>query len=488
MKKKTSTLFLCFALSSLALSLCAVCSVFNGDSLTKANEKATNYCADITFGSEKFTGSNTLSSFSFTLTNISASVDDVSKCYGYTSAGQYAARIGSGSAGGSFTLSFSNSLPLSSLRVLAFQYESGKSPTLTIKDDSSYSAAQTVTGVTSSTQIGDCLGSDWLSYTGFDGSVSSLTFTSSARLLLAKVVFVMGDAPAYSSDYSSYSSNEETSSEDVSSSSNPSSSASKSSSSLISSSSSSVSSSKEESSEGEHSYPYDTSEYYTSYQNGTYINYIDLSPYTSVRLEPIVSEDGQNVSCYALKDDGTFRLVETLSKGGVYTDPNEVACYINAFNECPANYALYSSGNEYTFPSGTQSSANAYKTAYATYGSKTRLYTYYARTTGYVKAFPVDTTSSDFHYWEVDFDIDGTYASSSSKANRGAGRLVVFPYGVTTSSYASGANFIVKTLDHYQHAREFCNFLEGWGNNCEMECTDGDYESYSSLTNTTLSF
>ena len=328
--------------------------------------------------------------------------------------------------------------------------------------------------------INDCLNSDWLCFTGYDGEVSSLTFESSARLFLAKVVFVLSDAPAYSSDYSSYSSSSE---EKTSSSSSSSSSSSESSS--KSPSSSSKSSSSEE---GEHSYPFpETSQYYTSYQNGTYTNHIDLSPSVSTRIEPVVSEDGESVDCYAKNSSGRYYVVETIYKGGVYTDSNEVAYYINAFGECPANYVLYTSGNYSYFPDGALSKTEAMKDAYNTYGNKGRLYTYYSRLDGYVPYVPVDTSGSDFHYWEVDIAVTDAYASSTS-FNRGAGRLIVFPDGVTTDGYEDNKTFIVKTLDHYRHAREFANYLEGWGANFDMECTDSDYESYSSLTTESLTF
>ena len=359
-------------------------------------------------------------------------------------------------------MKFSSPISLTSLRVLAFRYSSSLSSTLSIYEDSSFQPSKDVEAV-DGTNIGDCLNSDWLCFTGYDGNVSSLTFKSSARLFLAKVVFVLSDAPAYSSDYSSYSSSSETKSS--------------------ASSSSSKSSSSEE---GEHHYPFDaTSSYYTSYSSGTYTNYIDLSPSVDARIEPVASKDGESVDCYAKNVSGRYYVAETIYKGGIYTDSNEVACYINAFGECPANYVLYTSSGYSNFPDGTLSKYDAMKYTYNTYGNKGRLYTYYNWSDGYVSYLPVDMDSSDFHYWEVDIAVTSAYASSAN-FNRGSGRLIVFPGGVTTSGYDEDKTFIVKTIDHYQHAREFANYLEGWGANFDMECTKGDYESYSSLTTESL--
>lgn len=484
MKKRRTSFIFCAALSSLALLSCTLVAAFSQRDLTLANQSQTTYCADITFGqnshdeSTKFSGSS-----SFSATNVDISeVTDIARCFVGNGVGEYALKMGNSSTGGKFTLKFSSSLPLTSLRVLAFQYKTNSS-TLSVYEDSSFQPTNSVNAMDGNS-IYDCLSSDWLCYTGFDGNVSSLTFESSARLYLAKVVFVLSDTPAYSSDYSSYSSsNEEKTSSSSSSSSSSSESTSKS-----SSSSSSSSSSETSSEEGEHSYPLaDTSEYYTSYSSGGYTNYIDLSPSVGNRIEPVVSEDGTSIDCYAKNSSGRYYVVETIYKGGIYTDSNEVACYINAFGECPANYVLYSNSKYSNFPDGTLSQTNAKKYTYNTYGNKGRLYTYYNQLDGYVTSVPVDTDGSNFHYWEVDIAVTDAYASGTS-FNRGGGRLIVFPDGVTTGTYDSGKTFIVKTIDHYQHAREFANYLEGWGANFDMECTNSDYESYSSLTTESLTF
>ncbi len=477
MKNRKSTFLFCAALSSLALLSCALVNALSREGLTLANQSQSTYCADITFGQSSHDETNLLSgTSSFSTTNIDISeVTDVSKCYVGSGCGEYALKMGSSSKSGIFTLKFSSSLPITSLRVLAYQYKNNSS-TLSVYEDSSFKPSNDVNAVDGGS-IYDCLSSDWLCYTGFDGNVSSLTFESSARLYLAKVVFVLSDTPAYSSDYSSYSSSSEERSSSSSSSSE-----------VTSPESSSKSSSSNSSSEeNEHSYPFDTSEYYTSYSSGAFTNYIDLSPSTDTRVEPVVSEDGRSVDCYAKNSNGRYYVVETIYKGGVYTDSNEVACYINAFGECPANYVLYSNSRYSNFPDGTLSSSKAKEYVYNTYGSKGRLYTYYSQLDGYVTSVPVDSEDNDFHYWEVDIAVTDAYASSTS-FNRGGGRLVVFPYGVTTSTYDSGKTFIVKTIDHYQHAREFANYLEGWGANFDMECTHSDYESYSSLTTESLTF
>jgi hypothetical protein len=150
-------------------------------------------------------------------------------------------------------------------------------------------------------------------------------------------------------------------------------------------------------------------------------------------------------------------VVKTLTKGTVYTDPSDVSLYYQAFTALPKNYLHYTSSNL----------TKVKKTAYNTYGTSARLYTEYSRTDGYTQYFP---TLNTYYYTEADIAVDSTYASSASW-NRGTGRLVIVPSGVTT--YGSDP-WIVKTIDHYEHFCEFYNYGNAFGSLFNGEGGTGD--------------
>jgi len=313
-----------------------------------------------------------------------------------------------------------------------------------------YSVSQDVSA-TEGTDISDCLASSWLSYTGFSGSISSLTFAGvTNRVNLCKFVVVLDGASSYNSSALS-------------------------SSGYVSSYSSSSKASSSTSFDSV-SYSYaNTSNSWSSLTNTSYSNnYIDATAGVTYRLSP-KSVSGDNATCYKVtQNGGTYykTAVETITKGGVYTDPNEVALYYNAFASFPANYSHYTSSNL----SSVKSSA------YASFGNKARLYTEYSKTSGYTTIMPTLNYPTGFNYIEADIASTSAYASSASW-NRGSARLVIFPSGTTKDN--DGA-FSVKTLDHYGHFREFSNSVEGWGDNFDgvdssNNAVNDSYGAYSSI-------
>lgn len=430
---------------SLAASFCLTVGSLLYETGLSAQAAETWSYGDVTFGSEKYTGSSQVSTSSFSSTNVNVSNVTSSKCYAETSSGASSLRIGSSGSTGTITFTFASSYKITALRVLAYQYDGACG--LTISDSSSYSSSQDVVATSGST-ISECLSSSWLSYTGFSGDITSLTFSGvSARVNLAKFIVILDGASSYSS------------------------------SSLASSGYSSSSASYSSNSSAPTSYSFsNTSGYYVSVTNTSYSgNYIDESPYSSFRVAPM-KVNGDNASCYKVSQSGDtyeYYVAETLTRGGVYIDPNEVALYYNAFSSFPANYSHYTSSTLSSVKSST----------YASYGSKARLYTEYDKTTGYVKAMPEFIQPSGFNYIEADIAVTSSYASSASW-NRGSGRLVIFPSG--TAQYNDGP-FCVRTLDHYGHFREFSNSLEDWGDNFDGVDSSNNtftdsYGSYSPLT------
>lgn len=184
----------------------------------------------------------------------------------------------------------------------------------------------------------------------------------------------------------------------------------------------------------------------------------ESGPLRQFRISPVVSS-ASSVNAYAITySNGGYEAAvdKTLTKGVYYIDPEEVALYYQAFKELPANYYHYADDSS---PKNSDKAA-----AYALYGTSARLWTTYTRSGGYTAYFPSLNTRS---YIEADIDVDGTYARSSSW-NRGVGRLVVIPNGV--SAYGSDS-WVVKTVDHYAHFNEFANYVGGWGESFDGETT-----------------
>ena len=128
------------------------------------------------------------------------------------------------------------------------------------------------------------------------------------------------------------------------------------------------------------------------------------------------------------------------------TNPVDVANYYTLFHDFPVNYC--------------------YKEDISSYKSKfdsnlLRQVSYYTRTDGYVSAInkgngvkvATNPVSGYPDYYELDFDVDGTYTTSS----RGVGRLVAFQEGFEATGY-SNKPVIVYTDDHYSTFMEYNNY------------------------------
>ena len=233
----------------------------------------------------------------------------------------------------------------------------------------------------------------------------------------------------------------------------------------------------------------DSASYWSNYTNGSYTdNYIDYGPSCQYRLEakPVLSSDGMSATTYRF-DEATLTATPdiTLAKDGIYTDPDLVALYYIAFETFPKNYGYYYT-NETTNPSVTSSdrSSAVFSRVYAEYGEDARLVTDYHRTTGYSALQPTlnGIADSDFTYYELDWALNSSYYAGGN-LSRGAGRIIIWPRGA--SAYGTGENeqpYIVKTLDHYAHFREFGNFVGGWGKNFDGQKPSFSLGVYSPLT------
>ena len=122
-------------------------------------------------------------------------------------------------------------------------------------------------------------------------------------------------------------------------------------------------------------------------------------------------------------------------KANTYLNPVDVCNYIQAFKTFPINYV-------------DESYISLYR---SDFGSDIREVSEYYRTSGYVNSVPCrNKGSSEFVYYELDVDVDGTY----STRNRGVGRIVTWLEGFTC--YEPGPVSIY-TDDHYATFQEYNN-------------------------------
>jgi len=177
----------------------------------------------------------------------------------------------------------------------------------------------------------------------------------------------------------------------------------------------------------------------------------ESSPYK--RISPIKAS-GNTLTVYSI--DGT--VDRTLGKSSAsdsstwYTDYEDVALYYQGFGSLPANYHF-----------GTDSGDKS--EAYASFGTKARLYTgYYTRTDGYMAAIP---TPNAYSYFEADIGGTSAYAAGPSW-NRGAYRLVVVPGGL--KQYGADP-VLFYTTDHYYSLQECYNYAGGWSGVFDGEST-----------------
>lgn len=161
---------------------------------------------------------------------------------------------------------------------------------------------------------------------------------------------------------------------------------------------------------------------------------------------------------YAIKHPG---MINTMA----LTDPIDVANYYTLFHDFPVNYGY--KGDVYDL-----------KDHFNNY-SGIRQVSHYSRTDGYALSVPFSRNSNNkVDYYELDFDVDGTY----STGRRGVGRLVVWEYGFDKKDYTH-IPVIVYTDDHYATFKEYLNYGQfGTRFNAEKK----GVTSYSWSTPTTL--
>ncbi len=167
-------------------------------------------------------------------------------------------------------------------------------------------------------------------------------------------------------------------------------------------------------------------------------------------------------------DSNTFVVVDSYGneafrvyRGGAYITLEEVAAYVYAFGNVPANYV----SDKETEPDES------------IWGEYLRLNNSYF--SGDTDSFPYEPVLPDIHgcggtlkYYEIDIGTTGTDCDPSypiriynngSKITRGAARIVYVRYSTTGSSLTPNDRYVFYTYNHYNDFQEYLGYEGGWG-------------------------
>ena len=163
---------------------------------------------------------------------------------------------------------------------------------------------------------------------------------------------------------------------------------------------------------------------------------------------------------YVVDENG--KIVNQVFKGGAYVTLEEVAAYIFAFNEIPANYTSKKSGSPSSDPWGKYLRLNHSK-----FSGDTSRYPY-------EPVLPnISGGGGNFQYYELDVGTTGTDCDPSydivdynngSKITRGAARIV-YSNSTTSGKALTDINekYLFYTYNHYNDFQEYLNYQGGWG-------------------------
>ncbi len=160
--------------------------------------------------------------------------------------------------------------------------------------------------------------------------------------------------------------------------------------------------------------------------------------------------------------DAEGDVVNTIYKGGAYVTLEEVAAYLFAFGDIPANYTSNKKGSPSTSIWGEYLRLNNTK-----FSGSTSKYPYEPELPN------ISGCGGDLDYFEIDLGTTGTdtgngYAVSKyndgNKITRGAARLVYSRYDKNGDNIIDiNEKFVFYTYNHYNDFQEYLNYENGWG-------------------------
>lgn len=172
----------------------------------------------------------------------------------------------------------------------------------------------------------------------------------------------------------------------------------------------------------------------------------------------LYSYDGRAYT--VLDSDGEIAF--TVYEGGGYVTLEEVAAYVFAFGNIPANYVEKKSGNPSSSRWGKYLRLN-----HSAFSGSTSKYPYEPELPD------ISGCGGDLYYYEIDIGTTGTDCDPSyraepynngSKITRGAARIVYSRYDANKNNIIDiNEKYLFYTYNHYNDFQEYLNYEGGWG-------------------------
>ena len=172
----------------------------------------------------------------------------------------------------------------------------------------------------------------------------------------------------------------------------------------------------------------------------------------------LYSEDGNTY--YIV--DGYGNIVNQIYRGGGYVTLEEVAAYVLAFGDIPANYISKKSATPSTNVWGEYLRLN-----HSLFSGSTSKYPYEPELPN------ISGCGGDLYYYEIDLGTTGTDCDPSYdvveynngyKITRGAARIVYSRYDANKDNIIDiNEKYVFYTYNHYNDFQEYLNYEGGWG-------------------------
>ena len=172
----------------------------------------------------------------------------------------------------------------------------------------------------------------------------------------------------------------------------------------------------------------------------------------------VYEDDGNTYVVYEADGDVAFRVY----KGGAYVTLEEVAAYVYAFGDVPANYIAGKHASPTNYPWGEYLRLN------------------HSKFTGNTKKYPyepelpdISGCGGDITYFEIDIGTTGTDCdpdyvvriyNDGDSIIRGAARIVYTRFDKNGNSIIDpNEKYVFYTYNHYNDFQEYLNYEGGWG-------------------------
>lgn len=172
----------------------------------------------------------------------------------------------------------------------------------------------------------------------------------------------------------------------------------------------------------------------------------------------LYSYDGHAYTVFDSSGDVAFTVYE----GGGYVTLEEVAAYVFAFGDIPANYTSKKSGSPSSSPWGKYLRLN-----HSAFSGSTTKYPYEPELPD------ISGCGGSLRYYEIDIGTTGTDCdpkypayeyNDGSKITRGAARIVYSRFDANGNDIIDiNEKYLFYTYNHYNDFQEYLNYEYGWG-------------------------